>query len=345
MLPDLNCEEIGLTNLMDELPVAHRMIREKLGLDGPINFFLTKQVFFVAILIVLFFFSFNAFAEKTVNILIVSNSNDKPYQDAIAGYKEQLTSGFRPNFVEFTLAQAKALSTSAIESLKPQLIYALGNDSAIWASRLVPAIPVVSTMVLREDVFKKLKNITGVSLSYPLKTQFRWLKNFFPQKKDVAVLYNPSENADTVRIAKEIGSETGFNLVAIPVLNPKELPYALEQLADKIELLLAIPDETVMSTNTAKEVLLASFRNKVPLIGLSDNWVKSGAFYALSWDYVDLGRQTGVMSQKLLEGAPLQSVSPEYPRKVTYTINAKIAEHMNMEIPEDILKNAKMVFN
>jgi putative tryptophan/tyrosine transport system substrate-binding protein len=100
-----------------------------------------------------------------------------------------------------------------------------------------------------------------------------------------------------------------------------------------------------MSVNTAQEVLLASFRNKVPLIGLSDNWVKSGAFYALSWDYEDLGRQCAVLAQKLLNGAPVSTVPPEQPRKVTYSINAKIAEHMNMEIPEGILKNAKMVFN
>ena len=82
----------------------------------------------------------------------------------------------------------------------------------------------------------------------------------------------------------------------------------------------------------------------MPLIGLSDNWVKSGAFYALSWDYGDLGQQSAVL-QKILNGATVQSISPEHPHKVTYTVNAKIAEHMNMEVPEDLLKNAKMVFN
>jgi putative ABC transport system substrate-binding protein len=100
-----------------------------------------------------------------------------------------------------------------------------------------------------------------------------------------------------------------------------------------------------MSVNTAKEVLLASFRNKVPLIGVSDNWVKSGAFYALSWDYTDLGLQCADQAIKLLSGTPVRSIPPEHPRKVTYTINTKIAEHMNIDIPESLLKNAKMVFN
>jgi putative tryptophan/tyrosine transport system substrate-binding protein len=65
----------------------------------------------------------------------------------------------------------------------------------------------------------------------------------------------------------------------------------------------------------------------------------------LSWDYQDLGKQCAIQAQKILNGSPVQTVSPEHPRKITYTINAKIAEHMNMEIPEDVLKNAKTVFN
>jgi putative ABC transport system substrate-binding protein len=283
------------------------------------------------------------FADKTSIILIVPNTNDKPYQEAILGFKQQFPASTQ--FTELTLTQAKPPSAKEIDSIKPDLIFALGNDATKWASAQTSRIPIVSTMVLKNDVFRQSANITGISLSYSLQTQFQWLKKFFPQQKAVAVLFNPAENAAAIQEIKRTGQQAGFNLVTIPVESPKELPFALEQLANNIELLLAIPDETAMSINTAKEVLLASFSNKVPMVGLSDNWVKSGAFYALSWDYTDLGQQAAVMAQKLLKGAPIQTISPEHPRKVTYTINAKIAEHMNMEVPNELLKNAKIVFN
>lgn len=284
-------------------------------------------------------------AGQTSHILIVSNSNEAPYQEAIAGFKRQISSQGKLNFTELSLSQAQGLSLKQVDGINPDLIYALGTDATKWAKLQNTRIPIIATMVLKDEVFRQTDNVIGVSLGYSLTTQLQWLKKFFPHQKTVAVLYNPAENAAVVREIMQVSQQQGLKFVAIPVQSPKELPLALERLSNHIEVLLAIPDETVMSVNTAKEVLLASFRNRVPLIGLSDNWVKSGAFYALSWDYVDLGQQSAVLAEKILNGASIKTISPEHPRKVTYTINAKIAERMNMDIPEGLLNKAKRVFN
>lgn len=286
-----------------------------------------------------------AFAQKTVSILVVTSSNDEPFRQAVAGFKEQIAISDKINYTEYSMQQAQGKSDRELEGMKLDLIYALGGEASRWAVDITKKIPIVATLVLSSNVFTDSANMTGVSLNYPLSTQFEWLKKFFPQQKTVAILYNPTENAGTIETARQLSQKGGFSLIAIPVESPKKLPYALEQLANNIEILLAIPDETVMSVATAKEVLLASFRNKVPLVGLSDNWVKSGALYALSWDYPDLGKQCADMAKKLLSGTPVKNVRPEFPRKVAYTINAKIAEHMNLEIPDDLLNNARSVFN
>jgi putative tryptophan/tyrosine transport system substrate-binding protein len=310
----------------------------------PVNFLSYKKL--VVMLIAFFAWAGPLLADKNQShILIVVNSNDTPYQEAVTGFKKQLSSNGAIKFTELALPQAQAPSAKQIDSIKPDLVFALGNEATKWASQQTSSIPIVATMVLKDDIFRQSANITGVSLGYSLNTQFQWLKKFFPQQKSVAVLYNPAENAATVRELMNVSQRNGIRLVEIPVQTPKELPFALQRLASNVELLFAIPDETVMSVNTAKEVLLASFSNKVPLIGLSDNWVKSGAFYALSWDYEDLGSQSGGLAKKILVGIPVKSIPPENPRKVAYTINAKIAEHMNMEIPEELLKKAKMIFN
>jgi putative tryptophan/tyrosine transport system substrate-binding protein len=283
-------------------------------------------------------------ADKLAHILVIANLNTSPYQEALAGFKEQTATYGKIKYTELTLEQASSAAVKEIEGIKPDLIYALGSEATDLANQKTTRIPIVTTLVLKDDVFKKSANITGVSLSYSFKIQFQWLKKFFPRKKTVAILYNPGENAATVRDASTISQQEGLKLVAIPVETPKELPYALDQLANNIDIFMAIPDETVMSIKTSREVLLASFSNKVPLVGLSDNWVQTGALYALSWDFNDLGRQCAVQAIKILSGATVQSVPPEHPRKITYSINAKIAEHLDIEIPGDLLKNAKIVY-
>lgn len=285
-----------------------------------------------------------AYAEKTGQILIISNSNDEPYQQATSGFKAQFSASAKIKFVELSLTQAKA-GEYDLNRNKPDLIYTLGAESVQWASLQTSTTPIIAALLFKDDIFKKAKNVTGIRLTYPLNTQFQWLKKFFSPQKTVAILYNPEENAGTVETARQLSQQNGFKLNAIAVGSPKELPFALEQLTSSIDILFAIPDETVMSVTTAKEVLLASFRNKVPLVGLSDNWVKSGAFYALSWDYDDLGRQSGVMAQKVMAGTAISALPPENPRKIAYTINTKIADHMNLDIPAELMKNAKKIFD
>jgi putative tryptophan/tyrosine transport system substrate-binding protein len=287
-------------------------------------------------------------AEKVLNVLIVASSNDEPYQKAIAGFKDELRLKLKVSNREVFLTKKtdqNSLLTAMISESKPDLIFSLGGDATDAVIKNTSKIPIVATMILKRFSENRTEKITGVYLNYPLSVQFTWLKKFFPEQRKVAIFFNRKENDSIIHDAQNIAENHGIILMPIPVESPKELPYALDQLKNNIEVLLAIPDEIAMSGKTAKEVLLASFRNRVPLVGLSDNWVKSGALYALSWDYEDLGRQCAIQSDKLTKGTPLKSVPFEHPRKTTYSINAKIAEHMNMEIPQALLKNALHVFN
>ena len=283
-------------------------------------------------------------AEKVQQVLIVANAEDAPYQKTIAEFKAQLTSQLNVSYRELFLSQIENKS-AAIRDHQPDLIFALGTASTELVKQHTSDIPIVSTMAIKNNLIEQTDNITGVGILYPLTTQFQWIKRFFPTKTKVAILYNPQENEQTIKSARGIAQQTGLELFAIPVESPRHLPFALEQLANNIDVLLAIPDEIAMSSKTVKAVLLASFRNKVPFVGLSDSWVKSGALYALSWDYHDLGQQCAIQSAKLLNGALIQQIPMEYPREVTYTINEKIADHMNIRIPDNIRQTSKTIFN
>jgi putative ABC transport system substrate-binding protein len=287
-------------------------------------------------------------AGKAFRILIVATSHEEPYRLAIEGFKSQLSASYPIDFTEIyhnETANTGAALEKSIKTQKPDLIFSLGGEATDTALKTTSSIPIVATMILKNAYFKQAQNVTGVYLNYPLSIQFQWLKKFFPDQKKIAIFFNHEENANTIQEALKLAKQQGLELMPIAVESPKELPSALDRLKNNVEVLLAIPDEVAMSAKTVKEVLLASFRNRVPLIGLSDNWVKSGALYALSWDYEDLGRQCALQSDKLLKGANVQSIPLEYPRKTAYSINVKIAEHMNMDISDTLLKQAKFIFD
>lgn len=291
--------------------------------------------------------SYPALASDSRSLLIIANAEVRPYLQAIKGFKEELANRNDISFVEYFLHKSDKPApelAKVINAHKPTLIFTLGGASLRAVLLNSKNIPVVTTMVLKKSELTENPTTTGVSLAYPLATQFQWLKQFLPDRTKLAVLYNPLENEHYVATAKSEATKAGLEIVAIPVETPKQLPYALEQLAKNVDALFSIPDDLVLSAKTAQAVLLASFRNRVPMVGLSDNWVKSGALYALTWDYEDLGRQCADQAAKLLNGAAVSSIPAELPRKVMYSINIKIANHMNVNIPQHLLKEAKLNF-
>ncbi|MEQ1638121.1 MAG: ABC transporter substrate binding protein [Methylococcales bacterium] len=280
---------------------------------------------------------------QSQKVLIVANANDGAYVQVINGFKTQLSATSHATYIEIIKPSAEDIPRQ-INQNKPDLIFTVGSDATTLVQQHANNIPVISTLVLNDRIFKPA-NRTGVSLNYSLVTQIQWLKKFLPEQTRIAVLFNSAENAQTVQKLKKIAEQAGLWLTAIPVETPRELPSALEQLTNNIDVLLTIPDEIALSPATIKEVMLASFRNRIPLVGLSENWVKSGALYALTWDYDDLGRQCAVQAEKLLSGQVIKNIPPETPRKVSYALNTKIAEHMNIAIPNELIQKAKATFN
>lgn len=99
---------------------------------------------------------------------------------------------------------------------------------------------------------------------------------------------------------------------------------------------MTLADTLTMAPQSAKQMLLSGFRHKVPVVGLSDPWVKAGALYALDWDFEDIGRQCAQMALK--PGAALV-----YPRTVRLSLNLRTARFLKLDPGEALLKQASQV--
>ena len=170
------------------------------------------------------------------------------------------------------------------------------------------------------------------------------MQSVLPQNKTIGVLFNPRENQRTIEEARRIAQSMGLLLIASEVQTPQALPDALKSLAREADVLWGIPDQIVVSPQTAKPLLLFSFRNRIPFVGLSTPWVEAGALYALDRDYTDLGVQCGELALQVLQGKPAKSLPVVPPRKILYTLNLKTANHMKVDIPQTLVEEAQQVF-
>lgn len=288
-------------------------------------------------------------AERTARVLVLVSQEGPQYENALEGFRNGLSAhGVAALYDVVRLhgdAAAAKTTLAAPVARAVDVILALGS-LAVQAPRPEDLkVPMVAGLVMSAREFENTPEATGVVLEFPPQLELEWLRRFLPDRKNIAVLFNPEENQKRVATAQAASGALGLQLHARSVSLPRDLPAELEEAGRSADVIWGIADHVVMTPQTAKSLLLYSFRNRIPLTGLSTAWVKAGALYALDRDYVDIGVQLAELAQKILGGVNAKSLAPLTPRKVVYAINLKTSRQMKLELSADLVNNAAEVID
>ena len=231
--------------------------------------------------------------------------------------------------------------------VKPDLILAVG----VWALQVIvnqPVdVPVIYTMVLNPPSILggEARNITGASMNVPVDQSIKLLKQLDPEIQRVGVIYNRAKTGYLVTRAKVVAREERIQLITRDVLSGKEAIQAVNSLhQDGTDVFWMLPDQTVLASKVVEYMLLFSYRNKIPLLGLSERQAQMGALLSLSFgSSEDIGRQSAELSNAVLGGSEASVIPFTTARTVKITVNLKAAKKLGLEIPDSILAIADTV--
>ena len=295
------------------------------------------------------FFAQPAKAQKSPLVLLLSNQQSGPYNLTMEAFKDRLTQylpqaeymfHLTDNAAKISLSQLVSKDTKA----PPAIVFSLGSKAATIAQSTFPDIPVLATMILQEKTLDNKANKNVILVQFSVEVQLQWLQKFLPHVRRVGILYNPDQNSQWIKEAEKFSQGKNIEIVPFAINSAKELKAGLKYISRNADALLAIPDQTVYSGKTAKEVLLFSYRNRIPFIGLSASWVKAGALYSLGVDYQDLGRQAAELANNVLAGKSVGKTSV-YPEKIIYTLNSRTIDHLRLKINNDLIEGSAKVFD
>jgi putative ABC transport system substrate-binding protein len=285
---------------------------------------------------------FSGLASGSTHILVLQSHNSLPYQQALDGFKSSLNGhGLDVEYDVHIVSndtEAEAL-WPLIQNHPPKLILTLGTPAMRASLARERSIPVLAGLILNTDELKQYPNATGVGLSFPPALQWLWLRRLLPEARQIALLYDPNHGSLLFQSLQKLALAENVTLIPAPVASPEDLPRRLQDLPTQLDALWAIDNVSAFNTTkVVQELLLYSFRNRTPLIGLSAQWAKAGAIYALDWDYSDLGAQTAELAWVILhKGASPSSLQPIEPRKIRPVLNVKTAAHMKLQISNEWL--------
>ncbi|MEH6477284.1 MAG: ABC transporter substrate binding protein, partial [Sneathiella sp.] len=82
---------------------------------------------------------------------------------------------------------------------------------------------------------------------------------------------------------------------------------------------------------------------QIPVFAADTDSVKRGAAAALGFNYYDVGRQTGQIVAKILNGANPGDIAVEYPTILELFVNPASAAKMGLVLPASLIASAKEV--
>nr|WP_305888627.1 ABC transporter substrate binding protein [Methylomonas sp. SURF-2] len=275
-------------------------------------------------------------AAAASEILILQSHDSMPYQQTLAGFQAGLAhSRLEAVYRTLILSNEQDVLNPLSRQAEIKLTLALGTPATRAALAGVAGTPIVAGLVLDADELNRNPQVTGVGLNFSADLQWLWLRRLLPDARQIAVLYEPRQGSVLLRELQKLALVEGITLTRAPIGAAADLPAMMQNLPPQLDALWVVDGASAYSAAAVRELLLYSFRNRVPLIGLSAQWVKAGALYALDWDYWDLGAQLADLAADiLLKGIPPAALPPRAPRKVRAVLNLKTAEHMKLRIAE-----------
>jgi putative ABC transport system substrate-binding protein len=290
-----------------------------------------------------------------VRVAVVESRRLSAYDQALNGFEEAINRrGFEPEFIRYVvgadIGSAEELG-ARLAADRAGLILALGTDAATMVKDCHSEVPSVFSMVSEPGQSGLLNSggnggtpMTGVCLDVPVREQFVSLIDVVPGAKRIGVIYNPQESQFLVDEARGAANRMDLGLVTYPIASEAEVPEGLTSLRPRIDALWLVSDRTVLTTESLQYVFLYAFQTNLPLMGLSEHFVKMGALVAVGPDYRDVGMQSGEFAAQILGGRPPEELPIASPRKVLLSLNLRTAEIIGLDIPEGVVRKAASVY-
>jgi putative tryptophan/tyrosine transport system substrate-binding protein len=233
------------------------------------------------------------------------------------------------------------------------VIAALTTPAAVAAKAATATIPIVFTTIgdpvqigLVTSLSRPGGNITGVTyLNVEVAPKLlELLHEVIPTATTMAALVNPTNpNADTLSRSLQIAARTlGLQLHVLKASTEHDIETAFVTLAQLRVSGLVIPSDVFIITHEERLAAWA-LRYRLPAIFQTPALAMAGGLMSYSGSALDVYRQAGVYTGRVLKGEKPADLPVQQSTKVELIINLKTAKALGLTIPLPLIGRADEV--
>lgn len=280
-------------------------------------------------------------AAGVVVVLSESSSGYVQVRDAVLAELERTASP--TSDVRVVLASDLGAMDSAA-SERPRLWLTLGGDALVRVLSRGPRVPVIAALIPRigferilvEAGGKTPQAVSALYLDQPFGRQLDLLRLVLPTSRRVGVLWGP-ESVSLQRSLTTAMQVHGFEPVYGMVHTEAALFAGLKQALDDVDVLMAVADPLVFNSATVSNILLATYRSRIPVFAFSPAYVKAGALLSLYSTPSQIGVQAAAMVRVVTQGGGVPS--SQYPNDYVVGVNDYVARSLGLVLDGDVLSD------
>lgn len=263
-----------------------------------------------------------------------------------AGPYAEVAAVFRTEWPGGPLAIAPWADLAARTDTVPELVVTVGTAAFEGMLRNLQgrgpaweAVPVLATLLpqsIYQEVLGRMRStrrpVSAVVLDQPLSRQLALVRRALPARQRIAVLPGPQTRPHLTMLEREAQAQGMQLILAPPIAAPEDIFPALRQVLEQADVLLALPDSLVYNGATLQNILLTTYRARVPVATFSPAYVRAGALLAVYSTPAQVARHAIARFAGWRPGRPLPP--PSAPDEFAVIANPKVAASLGIGLDD-----------
>lgn len=289
------------------------------------GFHSASRIGWAAAFLLLFFPAGGVYAEPQ-KITVVLSESGGPYAEFSEALQKDIPG---KSITQIVIGAGNSIPSSG-------LVIAAGMKAAtaVAASKASSVINVLVPRASYEQLLRDFpqraesETYSAIFLDQPEYRQAHLIAVALPDKHHVGLLYSsPPEGLE--RLRREL-KKHGFTLHEQRVDQTHPLSEALQSILDDSNVLLALPDAAIYNGSTIRNILLATYRRGVPLVGFSSAYVNAGALCAVFSTPVQIAEQAADLIRQFGDSDALPAA--HYPYEFEVMVNEQVVHSLGLRV-------------
>lgn len=273
-------------------------------------------------------------------VLLLAEPAHPPHAQLLSALREGLDRpGGEQVVLQVTPIDELADYVARLEGAQRPVVVAVGTAAAADTLRPALSLPIIYTLLTRAE-YELVRarraegapgaESTAIFIDQPFSRQLRLLRAALPMIRRIGILVGPSSAPYVTELRRALAHTARLDVQWVRA--PGDVMPALQRTLARSDAIFALPDPLVYNPTTAKNILLTTYRHRVPVVGFSKAYVKAGAIAAVYSTPEHVGAQLAELLLELASQQGLRLPPPAYPHHYDVAVNPTVANSLGIHL-------------